>query len=134
MSLEGNPLPDKRLYSYKQALSQPYWIQKLNDEFSFNSPIRLSRVMYGLAIGGLMWFFLESVAAFLPKGLRLVVSGYLALIGSAFFSELIVDGKYIVFYLKDYLLYYLKYGIRAETIYINKGQVYRKPQSKKGVK
>ena len=36
---------DKELYSYTEALSQPVWIQKLNEQYSLPTPIKLSRVI-----------------------------------------------------------------------------------------
>lgn len=46
-------------------------------------------------------------------------------------SDLVVDGKAFVFYLKDYLLFYIKYGMREESIYVNKGQIYHKPRGRR---
>ncbi|WP_367783292.1 TcpE family conjugal transfer membrane protein [Streptococcus pluranimalium] len=41
---------DKKLYSYKQALSQPYWIQRLNDRLNLPSPVKLSRIVYAILL------------------------------------------------------------------------------------
>lgn len=126
---------DKHLYSYKQALSQPYWIQKFNDEFSLKSPIKFSRIVYGVIIFGLFWLLFARVLSFAAFGFRGMLSAAISWYLSMLLSDLVVDGKPLVFYLKDYLLFYFKYGIVADRILINKGQVYPKPLAiKKGRK
>lgn len=118
---------DKHLYSYKQALSQPYWIQKFNDQFSLKSPLKFSRIVYFVIIFGILWLILASLFSSLAFGLRGMVSAGVSLYLSMLLSDLVVDGKSIVIYLKDYLAFYLKYGLVADRIVINKGQVYEKP-------
>ena len=62
-------LEDKKLYSYKQALSQPYWIQKINDDFSLQSPVKFSRIVYMVVIFTLLFYTSEICLHFLPTGL-----------------------------------------------------------------
>ncbi|MEY8462196.1 TcpE family conjugal transfer membrane protein [Streptococcus merionis] len=120
-------LEDKKLYSYKQALSQPYWIQKLNDDFSLPSPVKFSWIVYAAIVGGLLWFLFSFILSFTAIGFRAMLSVMGGFYFAGLLSELVVDGKALVFYLKDYFLFYLKYGSRSDKIYINKGQVYDKP-------
>lgn len=56
-----NELQDKKLYSYKKALNQPYWIQKLNDKLSLDSPIKFSLVVYFLLVFVLLYSLLDIV-------------------------------------------------------------------------
>lgn len=128
MSMEK---PDKELYCYKQALSQPYWIQRLTDNFSLNSALKLSFFVYGFVVGASLWYLMDFLLFFLPWGLR----GMLCVVAGIYLgrrlSDLVVDGKAFVFYLKDYLLFYIKYGMREESIYVNKGQIYHKPRERR---
>lgn len=119
---------DKRLYSYKQALSQPYWIQKINDDFSLQSPIKFSRIVYAVTIFAILFFPSETFLSFLPLGLRLTLSGVVAWVFSETLANLIIDGKAFIFYLWDYLKFYFQYGMRHDTIYLNKGFIYKRPQ------
>lgn len=117
---------DKHLYSYKQALSQPYWIQKVNDRFSLKSPIKFSRLVYFVVLYGICWFVLAKLLGFTAFGFRGMLSVVFSWYFSMLLSDLVIDGKPLVFYLRDYLLFYFKYGIRADRVVINKGQVYDK--------
>lgn len=119
-------LEDKKLYSYKQALNQPYWIQKFNDEFALSSPIKFSRIVYFALIFGLLYFLFELLLVFLPYGLRIVIGCMIAWYLSEILSNLVIDGKAIVFYLYDYFRFYLKYGRQSNQIYLNKGVIYTK--------
>lgn len=123
----GEGFEDKKLYSYKQALSQPYWIQRLNDDFSLPSPIKFSRIVYFVLLFGILYYLTAFLLQFLPIGPRLTISGMLALTYSETFSNLEIDGKALVFYIIDYLKYWWKYGRQAEKIYVNKGNIYQKP-------
>lgn len=124
----SDQLKDKQLYSYKQALSQPYWIQKINDDFSLQSPIKFSRIVYTVTIFSLLFFPSEKVLTFLPMGLRLTVSALIAWGLSETLANLIIDGKTFIVYLWDYLKYYFQYGMRYDTVYLNKGLLYKRPQ------
>lgn len=120
---------DKHLYSYKQALSQPYWIQKINDDFSLQSPIKFSRIVYAVTIFSILYFPSEKILSFLPLGLRLTLSSIIAWVFSETLANLIIDGKAFIFYLWDYLKFYFQYGMRHESIYLNKGIIYKRPQA-----
>ncbi|SDB44960.1 TcpE family protein [Streptococcus henryi] len=120
-------LQDKKLYSYKQALSQPYWIQKINDDFSLQSPIKFSRIAYAVTIFSSLFFLSENLLVFLPIGLRLTLSGLVAWVLSETLANLMIDGKTFIFYLYDYLKYYFQYGMRHDSIYLNKGIIYKRP-------
>lgn len=126
-----NELQDKKLYSYKKALNQPYWIQKLNDKLSLDSPIKFSLVVYFLLVFVLLYSLLDIVFKPFPFGLKGMVSALIALQLARILSNLVVDGKMLVFYIKDYLTFYLQYGLKADRIYINKGQVYEKYEKRK---
>lgn len=126
--VETEKQKDKELYSYKRALSQPYWIQKLNDDFSLKNPIKFSRVVYFVILFGLFWVILEMSIGSSPFGFRGMVAVALASQLSAFLSDVIVDGKGLIFYLVDYFLFYIRYGIHSDRKYINRGQFYIKPK------
>lgn len=126
-----NELQDKKLYSYKKALNQPYWIQKLNDKLSLDSPIKFSLVVYFLLVFVLLYSLLDIVFKPFPFGLKGMVSALIALQLARILSNLVVDGKMLVFYIKDYLIFYLQCGLKADRIYINKGQVYEKYEKRK---
>ena len=126
-----NELQDKKLYSYKKALNQPYWIQKLNDKLSLDSPIKFSLVVYFLLVFVLLYSLLDIVFKPFPFGLKGMVSALIALQLARILSNLVVDGKMLVFYIQDYLTFYLQYGLKADRIYINKGQVYEKYEKRK---
>lgn len=117
---------DKHLYCYKQALSQPYWVQRLSDSFSFKNPIRFSWFVYGVVIFLFTWFFLGFVFPFLSIGPRGMGSLFLAVWLGRFLSEMVVDGKDFIFFLIDYLFFYINYGMNVDKSYINKGMLYKK--------
>lgn len=125
---------DKKLYSYKKALSQPYWIQKFNDEFSLKNPVKFSRIVYFVFLFGIFWFILDMLVPFLSFGLRGMLSVWVSLQLSAFLSEVEIDGKSFLVYLKDYLLFYFNHGSQSEKMYINKGQVYKRLEADMKIK
>uniref|UniRef100_UPI003F68FE57 TcpE family conjugal transfer membrane protein n=1 Tax=Streptococcus pluranimalium TaxID=82348 RepID=UPI003F68FE57 len=120
---------DKKLYSYKQALSQPYWIQRLNDNLHLPSPIRLSQIIYAVLLIGFFWYLFLLLIPFTATGFRGTLSALLGWLIAGNLSELIVDGKLLIVYLRDYVIFYSQYGMRNDSIYINKGQIYQKPQA-----
>lgn len=127
---EQEVLRDKKLYSYKQALSQPYWIQRFNDQFSLRTPVKFSRLVYFVIFSGLIWGVL-SLFSFTAFGFRLMATIFVSWFFSGMFSDMVIDGKSFFMYVKDYLSFYFKYGVRGKDIYINRGQVYQKPKGKK---
>ncbi|WP_367783291.1 hypothetical protein AB1395_09520 [Streptococcus pluranimalium] len=66
---------------------------------------------------------------FTPVGFRGTLSALLGWTLAGNLSELVVDGKPLIIYIRDYLKFYVRYGMRNESIYINKGQIYQKPKS-----
>lgn len=129
--MEESIRKDKKLYCYKQALSQPYWVQKLNDTFSFSNPIRFSLFVYGFVLFGISWLFLSTFFSFVSMGLRGMISVYFGVWLGQIVSETVIDGKDFIYYLIDYFLFYFNYGMRADKQYINKGLVYKKKQREK---
>lgn len=125
----SDDMKDKHLYSYKQALSQPYWIQKINDDFSLQSPIKFSRIVYAVTIFSMLYFPSEKFLSFLPMGLKLTISGVIAWVFSETLANLIIDGKPFIFYLWNYLKYYFQYGMRHDMVYLNKGLIYKRPHA-----
>ena len=110
-------------------MSQPYWIQRLTDTISLDSAIRLSFFVYAILVAGFTWLLMYLFLHFLPFGLRPVASGSVGIFFGRYLSELEIDDRGAVFFLKDYLLFYLRFGMR-DNIYINKGQVYQKPKER----
>lgn len=124
---------DKKMYSYKRALAQPYWIQKLTDDFSLPYAVKLSTIFYAVLVFGLLYGLL-GVFPFIPFGLRTIGSAWLGWRAGVLMSDLTVDGKSLSNFLMDYFFFYFKYGIKGNSIYVNKGMVYKKPKIRKGDK
>ncbi|MGT2751304.1 TcpE family conjugal transfer membrane protein [Streptococcus orisasini] len=129
MSKELEEFPDKRLYCYTKALSQPIWIQRISEDFSLPSALKLSKVIYTVVIYFILSKFLKTVAGGIDFGLRITASGFLGWYLAGLFSELRVDGKTLLKYLKDYLIFYFRFGLRQNQIYLNKGQIYKRPKA-----
>lgn len=117
---------DKRLYSYKEALSQPYWIQKFNDKKIWNYPLKLSFLVYSSLFILIFWYILTTLLPFTADGFRFMVSGFFGFYFGNIFADLELDGKWMIFYVRDYVLFYLRYFNHAENYYLNKGRMYRK--------
>ncbi|WP_029236978.1 TcpE family conjugal transfer membrane protein [Streptococcus sobrinus] len=118
----------------RQALAQPIWIQRISNDIALPSALKLSRIIYTVVIYFLSWKFLKLVASGLSSGLRMTVSGYLAWTLAGLFSDLRVDGKSLLVYLKDYFIFYFRFGIRQKQLYINKGQIYKQPKPMNKIK
>lgn len=86
-------------------------------------------MIFKLFIAGFAWLLMYLFLHFLPFGLRTVASGSVGIFFGRYLSELEIDDRGAVFFLKDYLLFYLRFGMR-DNIYINKGQVYQKPKER----
>ena len=115
---------DKELYSYTEALSQPVWIQKLNEQYSLPTPIKLSRVIYFVIISFLIWQLYKPFN--FVFGFKIVSAGFFG-----WYSDLRVQGKSLFMYLKDYLVFYFRFGRKEKTLIINKGLVYKRVKTKK---
>lgn len=126
--------PDKNLYCYTKALAQPVWIQRISDDFALPSALKLSRIVYTVLIYYIFWRFLKVVVGGIDFGLRATASAYSAWYLAALFSDLRVDGKSLLMYLKDYFIFYFRFGVRQNKIYINKGQIYRQPKPMNRIK
>ena len=59
----------------------------------------------------------------------MTISGYAAWTLAGLFSELKVDSKSLFIYLKDYLIFYFRFGLKQNRVYINKGQIYKRPKA-----
>jgi hypothetical protein len=129
VSKELEELSDKRLYCYTKALSQPIWIQRISNDFSLPSALKLSKVIYTVILYFILSKFLKMVASGVDFGLRITASGFLSWYLAGLFSELRVDGKSLLKYLKDYLIFYFRFGLRQNQIYLNKGQIYKRPRT-----
>ncbi|HEM3612808.1 TPA: conjugal transfer protein [Streptococcus suis] len=122
-------MKDKELYSYKEALDQPNWIRKLFNLVTFSQAVKFSRFVY-CAILVVFFFLFFRLLRFIPVNYNIIFSLSLSWPIAGVLEDLKVDGRPFAFYFKDYILFYLKYGYRADTIYINKGKVYRKIKTK----
>lgn len=120
---------DKELYSYTEALSQPVWIQKLNEQYSLPTPIKLSRVIYFVIISFLIWQLYKPFN--FVFGFKIVSAGFFGWYLAGLFSDLRVQGKSLFMYLKDYLIFYFRFGRKDKTLIINKGLVYKRVKAKK---
>lgn len=125
-------LKDKKLYSYKRALNQPYWIQRLNDRLSLDAPIKFSLLVYFLLVFALLYVLLDVLFKSFPFGLKGMFASMAAFYAARILSDLVVDGKALIFYIIDYLKFYVMYGLKSDRIYINKGIIYEKHKKEKG--
>ena len=125
-------LKDKKLYSYKRALNQPYWIQRLNDRLSLDAPIKFSLLVYFLLVFALLYVLLDVLFKSFPFGLKGMFVSMAAFYAARILSDLVVDGKALIFYIIDYLKFYVMYGLKSDRIYINKGIIYEKHKKEKG--
>ncbi|WP_314479989.1 TcpE family conjugal transfer membrane protein [Streptococcus cristatus] len=124
-------LKDKKLYSYKRALNQPYWIQRLNDRLSLDAPIKFSLLVYFLLVFALLYVLLDVLFKSFPFGLKGMFASMVAFYAARILSDLVVDGKALIFYIIDYLKFYVMYGLKSDRIYINKGIIYEKHKKRK---
>lgn len=124
-------LKDKKLYSYKRALNQPYWIQRLNDRLSLDAPIKFSLLVYFLLVFALLYVLLDVLFKSFPFGLKGMFASMAAFYAARILSDLVVDGKALIFYIIDYLKFYVMYGLKSDRIYINKGIIYEKYKKRK---
>lgn len=124
-------LKDKKLYSYKRALNQPYWIQRLNDRLSLDAPIKFSLLVYFLLVFALLYVLLDVLFKSFPFGLKGMFASMAAFYAARILSDLVVDGKALIFYIIDYLKFYVMYGLKSDRIYINKGIIYEKHKKRK---
>lgn len=124
-------LKDKKLYSYKRALNQPYWIQRLNDRLSLDAPIKFSLLVYFLLVFALLYALLDVLFKSFPFGLKGMFASMVAFYAARILSDLVVDGKALIFYIIDYLKFYVMYGLKSDRIYINKGIIYEKHKKRK---
>ncbi len=124
-------LKDKKLYSYKRALNQPYWIQRLNDRLSLDAPIKFSLLVYFLLVFALLYVLLDILFKSFPFGLKGMFASMVAFYAARILSDLVVDGKALIFYIIDYLKFYVMYGLKSDRIYINKGIIYEKHKKRK---
>ncbi|HEL1604655.1 TPA: conjugal transfer protein [Streptococcus suis] len=122
-------MKDKELYSYKEALDQPNWIRKLFGFFAFSQAVKFSRFVYCTILVVFLFLFFR-LLRFIPVNYNIIFSLLLSWLIAGVLEDLKVDGRPFAFYFKDYILFYLKYGYRADNIYINKGKVYRKIKTK----
>lgn len=120
---------DKKLYCYTKALSQPFWIQRISKDFALPSALKLSKIIYTVVIYFILWKLLKVFVFNFPSGLRMTISGYAAWTLAGLFSELKVDSKSLFIYLKDYLIFYFRFGLKQNRVYINKGQIYKRPKA-----
>lgn len=125
-------LKDKKLYSYKRALNQPYWIQRLNDRLSLDAPIKFSLLVYFLLVFALLYILLDVLFKSFPFGPKGMFASMAAFYAARILSDLVVDGKALIFYIIDYLKFYVMYGLKSDCIYINKGIIYENYKKEKG--
>lgn len=113
----------KGLYSYKRALEQPIWLQRINQNLSLDNPIRFSLVVYTVLVAGILYgVFSMLIPLPLPWGLKIalyVTGGYFA--GLAL-SEKRPNGKTLPVFCKDYIKFYKTFGMKKHYRY--KGELF----------
>ena len=116
---------DKKLYVYTTAFRQPIWVHKINEEFSLPFALKMSTIIYALVSFALSWFLLGYVP-FLDWSYRFMGSLFIGWWCGSLLAENKIDGKSLFRFLVDYLLFWVKYDSKRNSMYFCKGKKYEK--------
>lgn len=116
---------DKKLYVYTTAFRQPIWVHKINEEFSLPFALKMSTIIYTLVSFAISWFLLGYVP-FLDWGFRFMGSLFIGWWCGNLLAENKIDGKSLFRFLVDYLMFWVKYDSKRNSMYFCKGKKYEK--------
>lgn len=122
---------DKRVYSYRTALEQPIWVQRLTQWITLPNAVKLSTFVWiGLLLGG--WFVIakQCFAPLLPMvpiwfwlSLGVMPAWGLGVI----LADLTIEEQTVFRFMKDYLKFYFRYAIKRHRYYFYDGIRFIKP-------
>lgn len=122
---------DKRVYSYRTALEQPIWVQRLASFYTLSNAVKLSAIIWmGIVLGG--WYILVKLTVvkllpFIPIYFWLVFGALLAWPVGVTLADLKIEEQTVFRFMKDYLKFYFRYAIKRRRCYFYDGIRYIKP-------
>ena len=111
-------------FSYKLSLDQPFWIQKLTDNFALRKAVRLSLFAYFFLVFILLYFTVGKLITYFQWQVKVALTLFASWQISVKVSDLRPDDKLPPVFLWDFIVYQFGYGLKAIEIY--KGQKYEK--------
>ena len=122
---------DKRVYSYRTALEQPIWVQRLASFYTLSNAVKLSAVVWmGITLG--LWYVLVKLTVvkllpFIPIYFWLVFGALIAWPVGVTLADLKIEEQTVLRFMKDYLKFYFRYAIKRRRYYFYDGIRYIKP-------
>ena len=122
---------DKRVYSYRTALEQPIWVQRLASFYTLSNAVKLSAVVWmGITLG--LWYILVKLTVvkllpFIPIYFWLVFGALIAWPVGVTLADLKIEEQTVLRFMKDYLKFYFRYAIKRRRYYFYDGIRYIKP-------
>lgn len=122
---------DKRVYSYRTALEQPIWVQRLASFYTLSNAVKLSAIVWmGITLG--LWYVLVKLTVvkllpFIPIYFWLVFGALIAWPVGVTLADLKIEEQTVLRFMKDYLIFYVRYAIKRRRYYFYDGIRYIKP-------
>ena len=122
---------DKRVYSYRTALEQPIWVQRLASFYTLSNAVKLSAIVWmGITLG--LWYILVKLTVvkllpFIPIYFWLVFGALIAWPAGVTLADLKIEEQTVLRFMKDYLKFYFRYAIKRRRYYFYDGIRYIKP-------
>lgn len=122
---------DKRVYSYRTALEQPIWVQRLASFYTLSNAVKLSAIVWmGITLG--LWYVLVKLTVvkllpFIPIYFWLVFGALIAWPVGVTLADLKIEEQTVLRFMKDYLKFYFRYAIKRRRYYFYDGIRYIKP-------
>lgn len=115
----------KEIFDYSKGLSAPYWIQEIRTKkgklvASFSVPIQLSFfVVFAITLVLMLTIFRPVVdfLYFFLRGVVYILYYYVPAKVAKWYSEYDVDGKPMLFFIRDWLRFMLDFGFNSKSIY-----------------
>lgn len=122
---------DKRVYSYRTALEQPIWVQRLANFYTLSNAVKLSTIVWtGILLS--LWYVLVKLTVrqllpFIPIYFWLVFGGFVSWPLGVILADLKIEEQPVFRFMKDYLTFYFRYAIKRRHYYFYNGIRYIKP-------
>ncbi|MGT2755422.1 conjugal transfer protein [Streptococcus ovis] len=115
----------EEIFDYSEGLSAPYWIQEIRTKkgkliASFSVPIQLSYFVVFIAVVLLLMTLFKPVIDFLHffvKGAVYVLYYFVPNRIARWYSEYDVDGKPMLYFIRDWFFYMFDFGLNKKSIY-----------------
>ncbi|RRD31504.1 conjugal transfer protein [Streptococcus minor] len=115
----------EEIYDYSKGLSAPYWIQEIRTKkgkliASFSVPIQLSYFVVFALVLLLMLTVFRPVMDFIYLFMRGAVYGLYYFVPAKlakWYSTYDVDGKPMLYFIRDWFRYQLDFGLNKKSIY-----------------